>query len=715
MSGRRRPTHVMPMTPFAYRFINRVRQKARIKTEPVALASGGHVRHFVAYDWGTDTFILERDIWRLRPPRAPVLVVPKSRLVKGSAGYVMTVTSGNHSVAAIPLLGGQFWNLGRVPNRRRSEVMRTGVVCGNLVDTGVELSPREVDVQVLHAADEWLRGLGWPLHAVVIADRLDSALEFYRCRGQEWRIKPLAWTRNEMELALRASRTRIHSALTYYHSVKGVHLLSFSEFSRLTDLAEHDFPAFLAALDELVKPLDDERPCAMREPRFQNHREIELFGVHGDQGLVLIVPQLEQLHGDLASGACARDACLPRLAKIQNAFRHALENPGFADEHSELFVSGVYKHLTGEIYRGNQDQIAPAFDDRKTALPGATYLGGKSETHPGADNRTLAILDYVQSQLSHGERIEYINVYELRLDNRVPLGKGPTREIDFKTNRRPVAMRLIEKCLAHHGTGYANYMLVRVQAFQSLGVAYGDHHLLSRHDGQSGEVHYFVRQRYSGYAFGCIGANRFQRTDCEHGVIDFPEAVLALAALLGNAAAQTLAVKRFIPDDQSVHFGEGKEIIEFGFDVKHRCEMPVGVRLCSVRGTLGWPDLDHTQANLDCCFDVYMRAFASVLKAYWREHADAVALREVRDHFLDGFLATTRALYWNYTSRREAFDAFDPDVRRTFRFQKKWRFALWALGKQQTQMGALTERLDRFLQELPDTPPKPSLYSHDHA
>ena len=66
MSGRRRPTPVIPMTPFAYRFINRVRQEARIKTEPVALASGGHVRHFVAYDWGTDTFILERDIWRLK-------------------------------------------------------------------------------------------------------------------------------------------------------------------------------------------------------------------------------------------------------------------------------------------------------------------------------------------------------------------------------------------------------------------------------------------------------------------------------------------------------------------------------------------------------------------------------------------------------------------------------------------------------------------------
>lgn len=707
----------MSITPFAYRFINRVRLEARIRDETVSHVSGGHPHQFVAYDWGPDTFVFERDIWRLRPQRASVLIVPKTRLVKGmsGSGYVMTVTSGNHSVAAIPLLNGKFWNLGQVPKRRQSEVMTSWVVCGNLVDSGVELSQRVVDIRVLHAADEWLHSLGWPLHTVVIADRVDTAMEFYRSLGQEWRIKPLAWTRDEMELALRASRARIQSALVYYHSVKGVHLLSFSEFSRLTDLAAHDFTAFMVALDELVKPPENDRPCAMRDPRFRNHHEIELFGVHGDKGIGQIVPMIEQLHRDLASGACTRDDCLPRLARITNAFRHALENPGLADEQSDIFIGSVYKHLTGEIYRGTQEQIAPAFDDRKTALPGATYIGGKAETHPGADNRTLAILNYVQNQLSHGERIEYINIYELRTDDHLPLGKGPTREIDFKTNRRPVGMRLIEKSLAQHGTDYANYTLVRVQAFQSLGVAYGDHHLLSRHDGQSGEVHYFVRQRYAGHAFGSISPNRFQRTDCEHGVIDFPEAVLALAALLGNAAAQSLAVKRYALSKRRVRFGDGREIIEFGFNVKHRSEMPVGVRLCSVRGTLGWPDLDQTQENLDNCFDAYMLAFATVLKAFWSEHSVAVTLREARDYFIDGFVESTRALYWNYTSRREAFDAFDPDVRRTFRFQKKWRFALWALEKQQTQMPELIERFDRFLQELPETPPASTSDNHDNA
>jgi hypothetical protein len=705
------------MIQFAYKFLNRVRAEARKKDGQVAVASGGHVRHFVAFDWGTDTFVFERDIWKTHPQRAPVLIVPKDRLAKGNVGYVMTVTSGNHSVAAIPLLSGLFWNLGRVPKRMRSEVMQTGVLCCNIVGDGIELSQRDVGVDLLHAADDWLRGLGWPLDAVVIAERLDSALDCYRRMGQEWRIKPLAWTREEMDIALRASHARIHSSLNYYHSVKGVHFLTYSEFVRLANRAKTDYPAFVNALEELVKPQEERAVCALLDPKFHNHHEIELFGVHGDQAINQLVPLLEALYRDIASRVCSQETSLLRLDRFLASFRNSLENPEFADEQHELFVSSIYKLLTGETYSGNQDQLAPAFDDRKTALPGATYHGGKSEIHPGTDNRTLAILDYVQSTLSHGETLDYVNIYELRLDNHVPLGRGPTREIDFKTNRRPIPTRLIEKRLAHHGTGYANYMLVRVQAFQSLGVAYGNHHLLTRHDGQSGEVHYFIRQRYSGYAFGCISASRFQRSDSEHGVIDFPETVLALAALLGKAAAQTLAVKRYIPADKSTHFGEGKEIIEFGYDVKQRCEMPIRVRLCSVRGTLGWPDIEHTQQNLDRCYDVFMRAFARSLKALWREHADMVAIKEMRDHFLQGFMATTRELYWNYTSRREPFYAFNPDVREMFKFQKKWRFALWALEKQQLQIGALTARLDHMLNEpeLPDGPTPPSLYTYDHA
>ncbi len=685
------------MAPFAYKFFKRVTTEARRRSEELRLLSGGQERSFVAYDWGSDTFVFEQELLKSRQPRAPVLIVPKRALVRERCdGYIMTATSGNHSVAALPLLAGQMWQLAHLQRRRRSEVMTAQVLCCNIVDDNLELSQRDVDIKVLQAADEWLRQSGWPLDKVVIAERSNSALELYRRLGQEWRIKPLAWTRSEMELALRASRARIGSCLTYYHSVKGVHFLTYGEFAALERVAEREFSSFARALAEIAGPREELGTSALRDRKFRHHHEIELFGIHTGKEDNDIIRQLELLQQKVASDSEPRGQLLRHFNMIKSAFQRSLDNPALAVEESELFVKAMYKHLTGEIYSGSRDNALSAFDGHRTALPGATYLGGKSETHPGIDSRTMAILNYVQARLSHGEALDYINVYEMRQGNELALGKGPTREVEYKTDRRPITTRLIEKRLAYQGTAYANYMLVRVQAFQSLGVAYGNHHLLARHDGEAREVHYFIRPRYAGHPYGFISPNHFRRIDCEHGVIDFPEAITALAAIMGNAAAQTLAVKRYIPQTNSVLFGEGKEIIEFGYDVQHRCELPTRVRLCSVRGTLGWPDLEETQENLERCYQVYLQAFARTLYTMWLEHADVVSLEEMSEHFAEGFMVTTRELYWNYANQREAFNSFNPDLRSAFKFGRKWRFALWALKQQYEQSATLVERLKRM-------------------
>ena len=96
-------------------FVTRVRREARLRRETVVLKLMGHERVFLAFDWGSDTFIFEKDAWKHLENHSPVLIVRKHYLVKGTVGYVMTLTTGNHTVAAIPLLSGQFWNLGRVP------------------------------------------------------------------------------------------------------------------------------------------------------------------------------------------------------------------------------------------------------------------------------------------------------------------------------------------------------------------------------------------------------------------------------------------------------------------------------------------------------------------------------------------------------------------------------------------------------------------------
>ncbi len=681
------------MKDFAYKFINQVRHEATRRGTSVTVVSGGRTRVFHAYDWGTDTFIFERDVWKLKPSHAPVLVVRKGALIEGRDGRVMTITSGSHSTAALPLLRGEFWNLGRVPDRRKSDVMSKSVLCANIVGAGetIEISQRDVPIEEVHASDEWLRGLGWPLKNIVLAERSDSALDFYRRRGQEWRIKQLVWTRKEMDFALAASRTRIHSDFSYYHSVKGVHFLSFEDFSALLPLCSADFDAVIQCVNELVKPAEVGEMPAMLDPKYRNHHEIELFGIRDLAASARIVKMLVDLQRDI--GGVTPAQCEDRLAEIIGVYRSALSFPSLADSGSELFVSSMYKHLTGEIYN-TQDQVVPAFDDRKVALPGATFRGGKPDFHPAADDRTRALVEYAHTLLSAGEEMEYANIYEIRREDFGEAAKFPTREIEFKTSKRPTSTKLIEKRLAQRGIDYASYMLTRVQAFQSLGVAFGDHHLLQRHDRGEGDTYYFVRDRYAGYALGDISHNRFQRAEGANGeFVDFPAAILGTAAQAGRAAAHTMVVKKYLQSENTVGFGEGKEIIEFDYDLAWGCEMPCGMRLCSVRGALGWPCFDKTKENFDVCIETYADAFARTAVDFWRRNSKAVSLDAVMDDFCAGFSSATREIYWNYHARRELFAQFDPDLKAAFRFRQKWIFALWAIEKQYENVDRISAKI----------------------
>ncbi len=670
------------MKRFAYKFIDQVRREATRRNAVVSVLAGGRVRHFNAYDWGTDTFVFERDVWKEKPSHAPVLIVRKSVFIEGREGRIMTISSGSHSTAALPLLRGDFWNLGRIPDRRKGDVMRKAIICANIVADGetIEISQRDVSVEEMHAADEWLRGLGWPLGGVVLAERSDEAVDFYRRRGQEWRIKPLVWTRSEMDFALAASRTRLHSDFCYYHSVKGVHFLSFEDFSALLPQCSVDFEAVRRCINELAKPEEVGDLPAMLDPKYRNHHEIELFGIRDLSASERIVQAIIALQRSLDGMSSAE--CEDRLAEIISAYRTALSFPDLADSGSALFVSSMYKHLTGEIY-SSQDQVIPAFDDRKTALPGATFRGGKPDFHLGADERTRALLEYAMSHLSAGEEMEYANVYELRGEGVVaPPGQFPTREIEFKTTQRPVSTKLIEKRLAQRGIDYASYMLVRVQAFQSLGVSFGNHHLLQRRDKGESNTYYFVRNRYAGYAIDVISHNRFKREGKDGKLVDFPEAILMTAAQAGRAAAHTMVVKKYFEAEGTVGFGRGKEIIEFDHDLAWGCEMPCGMRLSSIRGSLGWPCFDRTKENLDKCFATYTEAFARTAVDFWQKNGAVVSLDALMEDFCAGFTAATHEIFWNYYNRRELFSQFDPALKPTFHFRQKWLFVLWSLERQ---------------------------------
>ena len=274
-------------------FLARFRGEGVRRPELVATRAMGRRRVFHAYDLGDDTFVFEKGVWTDLDAHASVLLARKSDLRHGARGYVMTVTTGNHSVAALPLLQGQFWDLAHLSMAKRGEALQHAVLCANIVDGKMEISQRDVPGRCLTALDAWLTDtLKFPLGDVVMIERIDSTLEHYRRLGQEWRVKPLAWTEQEMSVALAASRKRISTSLQYYHGSRGVHFLAYSDFHRFAALAATDFPSFRACLRELTGVFEGHSMSFLRQPKTHGHHEVELFGLRRGVALARRVPEM---------------------------------------------------------------------------------------------------------------------------------------------------------------------------------------------------------------------------------------------------------------------------------------------------------------------------------------------------------------------------------------------------------------------------------------
>ena len=670
-------------------FLKKVKASGRKRPGAVTVASMGMERVFEAYDSGEDTFIIENGIASHLGEHPSVLIVEKSALRHRSSGRVMTVTTGNHTVAALPLLDGRFWKLSTLPRSARSETLVRSVLCANIVNDRLEVSQRDVPTGVLVRSDGWLTGTaGLSMGDVVMTERIYETLDHYRKRGQEWRIKPLAWTESEMKAVLSASRKRISSSLLYYHSTRGVHFLSYAEFAKAVALAETDTPAFVACMKELVSVCDGAECSFTRMPRYRGHHEIEFFGLRRGAALDTLVPEIEKMMESVALGRIGSLGVIQRANEILSLLASLLTRPELADPESREFTESLYMHVTGEVYAHAEDHALPAFGDRRAALPGATFVDGRQTLHPGADDRTEVLLSNLRGLMSKDEMIEYVNVYELRGGDSDPApGKGATREVVYKTNRSPLEQSLVEKRLSRATKGYSAYVLSRVGALRSLGVALSEFHLMLRRRPGSGKrpLDYYIRRRCEGESMDSIPANYFRSSD---GQGEDRDVVLGLAALMGDAAAQNMAMKKYDPATKSPLYGIGKEIYEFEYDIMRECVVPKRVTTCSIRGSFGWPSLEYTDANLDAIADFYLGNFASALKKYGAEHP-SVPVRDLAAAFLGGFEYRTHSLCWQLSVMRDSFESFAPEMPPVYGFAEKWRFVMWSLDRQEGRLPSL--------------------------
>ena len=382
-------------------FLRRVCQTGVRRPGCVRTVAMGRERAFQAWDIGDDTFIFEKGISTHLGERPSVLVAEKRDLRHGKAGRVFTMTTGNHSVAAFPLLDGRFWRISRLPSARRGDVLMHSILCANVVNGTIEISQRDVPSPKLYAADGWLMGsVGFAMNDIVMGDRNETTLAHYRELGQEWRVKPLAWTAAEMKVALAGARKRIATKLNYYHSARGVHFLSFSELRRFASLAQSDPGEFVRGIKELVSVYEGQ-PCSFcRMPKYRGHHEIELFGLRRGVALEKLIPELERLMESVALGRLGQLGVIQKTQEVLSLYESLLTRPEFADETSGAFVETMYMYITGEIYAVAGEGSTPAFDDRRTALPGATYIGGRAVMHPGADSRSEVLLSNLRGLMS---------------------------------------------------------------------------------------------------------------------------------------------------------------------------------------------------------------------------------------------------------------------------------------------------------------------------
>ena len=686
-------------------FLSRVKSEGAKRPGAVKTVAMGRERTFSAYDVGADTFILEDGIAAHLGERPSVLIVEKSALRGRTKGRVMTMSSGNHAVAAFPLLDGRFWKLSTLPSARRGDVLTHSILCANVASDTLELSQREIPAVALVGHDRWLRETaGFSLADVVMAERNETTLEHFRQAGQEWRVRPLAWTENEMRTALAASRKRIASKLNYYHSARGVHFLSCAEFGRFAALAESDPDEFIKGLKELVSVYEGNECSFTRMPKHRGHHEIEFFGLRRGVALERLIPEVEKLMEAVVLGRTGQLGVIQRAQEIAALFRSLLPNPDLADEDSKAFAETLYMYITGEIYAVVGEGSTPAFDDRRTALPGATFADGRPVLHPGADDRTEVLLSNLRGMMSKDEQIEYANVYELRADDSTDaLGKGATREVVYKTNRRPLENSLVEKRLSRSTAGYGSYMLARVGALRSLGLGLSDFYLLLKRRAGMGRrpTDYYIRRRCEGEPMDAIPANYFR--SMEDSAAEDSEVVLALASLMGDAAAQNMAMKKFDPKTESPLYGVGKEIYEFEYDIIREKVVPKKVSTCSVRGSFGWPSLEYTDANLDAIASFYLGHFAHALKGYQARHP-SVPMADLAERFMGGFEFRTHAMAWQLSVMRDRFESFDPDVPARYGFGEKWKFVMWSLERQDRRLPILRKRFFEKVRVVEDEP-----------
>ena len=655
------------------------------------------IRKFDIYAYHEDYFILqtgatEKEELESLYRRPTILIRRKDLTPHTPKGWILALGTGHFGTILTPLFSQEFGkDLCKLPANKRSDVITHKVVLANLTQKTIDLLQRDTDFNLLVEADQWLQKYHIGLEHIRYFERTPEVLKHTETLGQLWRVRQQVYTTDEMRETLTRAYQILESDTHFYVSVRGIRWLTYKEFMRISALARTSAELVKAALHEWVAMPSGATQSPMRSVKFAGRHAMEFFGISRDAAEKYLIPSLERmLEGILLKRMTPEDVA-DTLEGIGLLFKKALHSPAFADPDSEESVRYLYDLIFDDV---SATTTKVDFDARKIALPGATFHNGLPVYHPGIDKQSRTMVEYLTQRLSHNEFAEYINICDVRSTKKLSSGSGQSREIVLKTNQMPVPISYIQKRLGSVRSGYANYLLTRANVFRALGADYPFFQLISvtSHDQHREETPYFIRSRCPGDPLDAIPTSLFKTDPDNPDSNEDPNVILKLSELYGWAAAQNLVVKKFIPGDPpTCRFGRGKEIFEFVYDARYHRPMPARVRVCSIRGTMGWPNLTQNSTNLRDVHKFYLHAYAIAMGNFWRQHAETCTLNECASAFFNGFERKIEAMQWAYYSDRENFDTFDPGLRQVYNFRARLDFALWGLERAGKDLPALRE------------------------
>jgi hypothetical protein len=557
-------------------------------------------------------------------------------------------------------------------------------------DGWLDLPVRRNPVPLLLRADAWLQSKRCPKNRIRFPSvNHPELLEAIRSQGGLWRVTPRPRDRKEMVDHIRRSQVSLGLTPIYRHNPhSGTRLLTCGAFAGLADLVDDALAAHLVEVAEYLELTNRDG-----EP------EVALWPVADGNARDLLV----ETDWKTMEAPAVREA----HQRVVEAFREETPPALRRDEpREESWVKELFSALVlepeGVVVELRERELGPEFIYQVRWLPGATFKGvgcvldsilGEEDNPEAAGYRDETAIEVIKNVAREFGDLEFINIGRIvnRLRGERP-GKG-RRDVflvEFKRRGHPQPeLRVIR--FQRHGIrehlqegeelldaiflaqDYTEYILNRRLGCRQLGMN------LPRQFNMH-QIPEPQPEETSGGDRRLIWATYFER-DFIHGTpspeipgtkLGNRDYALAVAGLLGAAAAVNLIVGRVWAESEEIAFDQGNEVLREHPDT----HLPEDLIFCHHAGSFG-----NYRTPLK---DIAAQYAGPVVN---RAHDVIPYQREFADSYLKAFQERFTAIQRNYREDRESFDLL---------FKK--------LGRDPN--GCFGERWDQVLKRLDQSDPE---------